>query len=55
MSLAPLAAFLLLLLVNSELMMPLLTTGIGWCAIGIMLALEVTGYLVIRKIVDVKV
>ena len=55
MSLAPLAAFLLLLLVNSELMMPLLTTGIGWCAIGIMLALEVTGYFVIRKIVDVKV
>ena len=49
------AAFLLLLLVNSELMMPLLTTGIGWCAIGIMLALEVTGYFVIRKIVDVKV
>lgn len=55
MSLAPLAAFLLLLLVNSELMMPLLTTGIGWCAICAMLALELVGYLVIRKIVDIKV
>ncbi len=55
MSLAPLAAFLLLLLVNSELMMPLLTTAVGWCAICAMLALELIGYLVIRKIVDIKV
>ena len=55
MSLAPLAAFVLLLLVNTELMLPLLTTGTGWCAIAAMLALEVLGYMVIRKIVDIKV
>ena len=55
MSLAPLAAFVLLLLVNTELMLPLLTTGTGWCAIATMLALEVLGYMVIRKIVDIKV
>lgn len=55
MSLAPLAAFVLLLLVNSELMLPLLTSMIGWCAISAMLTLEIIGYLVIRKIVDIKV
>ena len=55
MSLAPLAAFLILFLVNSELMMPLITTGVGWCAICAMLSLELIGYLAIRKIIDIKV
>lgn len=55
MSLAPLAAFLILFLVNSELMMPLITTGMGWCAICAMLSLELIGYLAIRKIIDIKV
>jgi len=28
---------------------------IGWCAIGVMLTLEVIGYFIIRMIVDIKV
>ena len=55
MSLAPLLAFGLLFIINNELMLPMVTTLIGWCAIGVMLTLEVIGYIVIRAIVDVKV
>ena len=55
MSLAPLAAFLLLFFINNDLMLPMVQTLIGWCAIGVMLTLEVIGYLVIRSIVDIKV
>ena len=36
-------------------MLPMVRTLIGWCAIGIMLTLQVIGYIVIRAIVDVKV
>ena len=55
MSLAPLLAFILLFIINNELMLPMVQTLIGWCAIGVMLTLEVIGYVVIRAIVDVKV
>ena len=55
MSLAPLIAFILLFIINNELMLPMVQTLVGWCAIGIMLTLEVIGYIVIRAIVDVKV
>ena len=55
MALAPLVAFLLLFFINNDLMLPMVQTLIGWCAIGAMLALEVIGYLVIRSIVDIKV
>ena len=55
MALAPLAAFLLLFFINNDLMLPMVQTLIGWCAIGVMLALEVIGYLVIRSIVDIEV
>jgi len=55
MSLAPLLAFGLLFCINSDLMLPMVQTMIGWCAIGIMLTLELIGYFVIRVIVDVKV
>lgn len=55
MSLAPLVAFTLLFFINNDLMLPMVQTGIGWCAIGVMLTLEVIGYLVIRSIVDIKV
>ena len=55
MSLAPLVAFTLLFFINNDLMLPMVQTLIGWCAIGAMLALEVIGYLVIRSIVDIKV
>ena len=55
MSLAPLLAFILLFVINNELMLPMVQTLIGWCAIGVMLTLEVIGYVVIRAIVNVKV
>ncbi len=55
MALAPLVAFLLLFFINNDLMLPMVQTWIGWCAIGAMLTLEVIGYLVIRSIVDIRV
>ena len=55
MSAAPLIALVLLLCINSELMLPLFKTTIGWCAIGVMLTLEVIGYFVIRHIVNIEV
>ena len=55
MSAAPLIALVLLLCINSELMLPLFKTTIGWCAIGVMLTLEVIGYFVIRQIVNIEV
>ena len=55
MSLAPLLAFVLLFIINNELMLPMVQTLIGWCALGIMFTLEIIGYIVIRAIVDVKV
>ena len=55
MSLAPLAAFVLLFLADRELMIPLVTTGIGWTAIGGVVVLETVGYFVIRKIISIDV
>ncbi len=55
MAAAPVAAFLLLYFVQPSLMMPLLTTVTGWCAIAAALTLEVIGYLIIRKIITIEV
>lgn len=55
MSLAPVAAFIILFIVERDLMIPLVTTGIGWCAIGAVVLLETCGYLIIRKIVDIEI
>ena len=55
MSLAPIAAFILLYFIDPDLMGPMLTTGIGWCAIGCILLLVGTGYFVISKIVSIEV
>ena len=55
MSLAPLAAFILLFLADRELMIPLVTTVIGWSAIAGVVVLETVGYFVIRKIIDIDV
>ena len=55
MALAPLVAFLLLFFINNDLMLPMVQTSIGWCAIGVMLTLECIGYFVIRAIVDIEV
>lgn len=55
MSLAPLAAFILLFLADRELMLPLVTTAFGWAAIGGVAVLETVGYFIIRKIIDIDV
>ncbi|MCQ2403570.1 MAG: type II secretion system F family protein [Lentisphaeria bacterium] len=55
MSLAPLAAFILLYVINPELMRPMVTTGMGWCGIGIVVLLVSIGYFVIKKIVTIEV
>lgn len=55
MASAPLAAFVLLYFCQPGLMMPLVTTVTGWCAIAAALTLEVIGYIIIRKIVTIEV
>lgn len=54
-ALMPLAAFIILYLLDPALMKPLLTTGTGWCALGAVAILETIGFLVIRKIVSIEV
>lgn len=55
MASAPLAAFILLYLVNPDLMRPLVTTVNGWLAILVALTLETIGFVVIKKIVTIEV
>lgn len=55
MASAPLLAFLLLYFCQPDLMRPLVTTTTGWIAIGVVVALEAVGFLVIRKIVTIEV
>lgn len=55
MSCAPLMAFLILYLLDRRLMEPLVTTALGWAAIGAVLLLEGIGYIFIRKIVSVEI
>ena len=55
MSLAPIAAFVFMYLIQSELMRVLYTTTMGWCALGAVAVLDVLGYIVIRKIVSIEV
>lgn len=52
---APLAAFLILYLVDRELMQPLVQTQMGWTALGAVALLETVGFLVINKIVTIDV
>ena len=54
-ALMPLAAFLILYFIDPALMGPLVTTGIGWCALGIVAIMETLGALIIRKIVTIEV
>lgn len=54
-SIAPLVAFIILYFVDTELMAPMLQTGLGWAAIGVVLLLEVVGFFVINKIVTIEV
>ncbi len=55
MSLAPVVAFIVLYFIDPELMGPMLTTGLGWCAIGVIALLVTAGFWVINKIVTVEV
>jgi tight adherence protein B len=55
MSLAPLAAFVFMYLIQPELMRVLYTTTMGWCSLGAVAVLDVLGYVVIRKIVSIEV
>lgn len=54
-SCAPLAAFILLYLIDPVLMRPLVTTGVGWLTIGGVCLLVTIGYFVLRKIIAVEV
>lgn len=54
-SCAPLAAFILLYMVDSELMTPLVTTGYGWLAVGGATLLVTIGYYVLKKIITIEV
>lgn len=55
MSLCPAAAFVFMSLIQADLMKVLYTTTFGWCALGVVAALEVAGYFVINKIVTIEV
>jgi tight adherence protein B len=55
MSLAPAAAFVFMSLIQADLMKVLYTTTLGWCALGVVAALEIAGYFVINKIVTIEV
>lgn len=55
MSLAPLFVYILLRLIDPELMKPLTSTVIGWCTIGCVMVMLTIGYFVINKIVTIEV
>lgn len=55
MACAPLMAFGILFVLDRQLMNPLVTTTLGWCAICVVLILESIGYLFIKKIITVEI
>ena len=55
MSLAPLAVFLLLYLIDRPLMLPLVTTATGWIAIVLDALWVLVGFLIINRIVTIEV
>ncbi len=55
MAAAPAVAFAILFFLDRELMMPLVQTKIGWCAIAAVVFLETVGFLIINKIVTIDV
>jgi tight adherence protein B len=54
-SLAPLAAFILLYFIDPELMKPLVTTGWGWIAVGVATSMVLMGYWILKKIITIEV
>ena len=55
MSLAPVLVYVLLRLIDPDLMIPLTSTLVGWCTIGIVTAWVLIGFFVINKIVTIEV
>lgn len=55
MACAPLMAFGILYVLDRQLMLPLVTTVLGWAAICVVLILETIGYLFIKKIITVEI
>ncbi|MBQ7190302.1 MAG: type II secretion system F family protein [Kiritimatiellae bacterium] len=55
MASAPMAAFLLLYFIQPDLMRPLVTTLVGWIAIGVALTLETIGFVIIKKLITIEV
>lgn len=53
-ALAPPVVFLLVSMFQGEMMLPLVTTKAGWAVIGVVAVLEFVGYLVIKKVTEVK-
>jgi len=54
MASAPLAAFIVLFAIDRDLMLPLITTRIGYAALGFTVLLELIGFFWIRKIVTIE-
>lgn len=54
-SASPFVAFILLYIVDTELMAPMLRTTVGWAAIGAVILLETIGFFIINKIVTIEV
>ncbi|MBR6023042.1 MAG: type II secretion system F family protein [Kiritimatiellae bacterium] len=55
MSLAPLFVFVILYAINPPLMKPMVTTGMGWAAIGVASVMVALGFICINKIVTIEV
>lgn len=51
---SPIVAFVILYLLDRDLMTPMLTTGIGWITISCVILLEVVGFIVLKKVTSVK-
>jgi tight adherence protein B len=54
-SASPFVAFVLLYIVDTELMAPMLRTTVGWAALGAVVLLETIGFYIINKIVTIEV
>jgi tight adherence protein B len=55
MAFSPLLTFAILYYLDPDLMRPMVTTSLGWCAIGAVLLMETIGFFIINKIVTIKV
>ena len=55
MAAAPVMAFIILFVMDRALMLPLIQTTIGWCAIAAVVLLETIGFMIINKIVTIDV